>query len=181
MWVTCNIILKVLHTTHNSIHITHIIIHITHNVVHIIYYYVMRPCNHGLDIKTSQNESSTYGTSTRESDLDNTESASFIHTYFISFHLWASINTIYTYDIVLDFHRVRCAKIKNDLVSLLKSSSPLDYPIKTPLVSFISLSFILWGTSTLTDIDHVSIMKSSVMKPHTEKRWNHRPKWPKRC
>ena len=58
---------------------------------------------------------------------------------------------------------------KNNLVSLLKSSSPLDYPILTPLVSFISLyaSFEVvlihsLGTLTLTDIDHVSIMKSSV-------------------
>ena len=68
-------------------------------------------------------------------------------------------------------------------MSLPESSSPLDYPILTPLVSFISLydSFEAdlihsLGTLTLTDIDHVSIMKSSVMKPHTEKRWNHRPK-----
>ena len=30
-------------------------------------------------------------------------------------------------------------------------------------------------TLTLTNIDHVSIMKYSVLKPHTEKRWNH---WP---
>ena len=59
--------------------------------------------------------------------------------------------------------------IKNDLVSLLKSSSPLDYPILTLLVSFILLcaSFedgLIYslGTLTLTDIDHVSIMKSSV-------------------
>ena len=58
---------------------------------------------------------------------------------------------------------------KNNLVSLLESSSPLDYPILTPLVSFISLctSFEaglihLWGTLTLTDIDHVNIMKTSV-------------------
>ena len=67
------------------------------------------------------------------------------------------------------FHRVRCAMTKNDIVSLLKSSSPLDYPILTPLVSFISLYALLeadlilsLGTLTLTDIDHVSIMKSSV-------------------
>ena len=59
--------------------------------------------------------------------------------------------------------------IKNDLVSLVKSSSPLDYPILTPLVSFILLcaSFEAdlihsWGTFTLTDIDHLSIMKTSV-------------------
>ena len=59
--------------------------------------------------------------------------------------------------------------IKNDLVSLLKFISPLDYLILTPLVSFISLcaSFEAglvhsWGTLTLTDIDHVSIMKSCV-------------------
>ena len=54
-------------------------------------------------------------------------------------------------------------------MSLPKSSSPLDYPILKPLVSFISLydSFEVdlihsLGTLTLTDIDHVSIMKSSV-------------------
>ena len=59
--------------------------------------------------------------------------------------------------------------IKNDLVSLHKSSSPLDHPILTPLVSFVSLcaSFDTGlvhslGTLTLTDIDHVSIMKSSL-------------------
>ena len=58
---------------------------------------------------------------------------------------------------------------KNDLMSLLESNSPFDYPILTPLVSFISLcaSFEAdlihsLGTLTLTDIDHVSIMKSSV-------------------
>ena len=52
--------------------------------------------------------------------------------------------------------------IKNDLVSLLKSSSALDYPILTTLVSGISLraSFevgliISLGTLTLTDIDHM--------------------------
>ena len=56
-----------------------------------------------------------------------------------------------------------------DLMSLLESNSPFDYPIITPLVSFISLcaSFEAdlihsLGTLTLTDIDHVSIMKSSV-------------------
>ena len=53
-------------------------------------------------------------------------------------------------------------------MSLPESSSPLDYPILTPSVSFISLydSFEAGlihslGTLTLTDIDHVSIMKSS--------------------
>ena len=58
---------------------------------------------------------------------------------------------------------------KNDLMSLLESNSPLDYPILTPLVSFVSLctSFEVGlthslGTLTLIDIDHVSIMKSSV-------------------
>ena len=52
---------------------------------------------------------------------------------------------------------------------LLNYSSPLDYPILTPLVTFISLcaSFEAGlihslGTLTLADIDHVSIMKSSV-------------------
>ena len=59
--------------------------------------------------------------------------------------------------------------ISNNLMSLPESSSPLDYPILTPFVSFISLcaSFevgliLSLGTLTLTDIDHVSIIKSSV-------------------
>ena len=76
--------------------------------------------------------------------------------------------------------------IKNDLMSLLESNSPLDYPILTPLVSFISLyaSFEAglihsMGTLTLTDIDHVRIMKAIIMKPHTKKRWNYRLKLPK--
>ena len=58
---------------------------------------------------------------------------------------------------------------KNDLMSLLESNSPLDYPIQTPSVSFISLYdpfeaglIHSLGTLTLTDIDHVSIMKSNV-------------------
>ena len=59
--------------------------------------------------------------------------------------------------------------IKNDLVSLLKSSSPLDYAILTLLISFISLYALIeavlilpYGTLTLVDIYHVRIMKSSV-------------------
>ena len=59
--------------------------------------------------------------------------------------------------------------IRNNLISLAESSSPLDYPILTPSVSFISLYdpfeadlIHLLGTLTLTDIDHVRIMKSSV-------------------
>ena len=54
--------------------------------------------------------------------------------------------------------------IKNDIVSLLKSSSPIDHPILKTFVSFISLcaSFeagLIYslGTLTLTDIVHVSI------------------------
>ena len=54
-------------------------------------------------------------------------------------------------------------------MSLPESSSPLDYPILKPSVLFISLydSFEAdlihsLGTLTLTDIDNVSIMKSSV-------------------
>ena len=72
---------------------------------------------------------------------------------------------------------------KNDLISLLESNSPLDYPILTPLVSFISLcaSFEAGlipslGILTVTNIDYQSIMKSSVMKSHNEKMWNHRQK-----
>ena len=58
---------------------------------------------------------------------------------------------------------------KNELMSLLKSNSLFDYPLLTPLVSFISLcaSFEAGlirslGTLTLTDIDYVSIMICSV-------------------
>ena len=54
-------------------------------------------------------------------------------------------------------------------MSLPESSSPLDYHILTPSVSFIFIydSFEAdlihsLGTLTLTDVDHVSIMKSSV-------------------
>ena len=59
--------------------------------------------------------------------------------------------------------------IRNNLMALPKSIPPLDYPILTPSVSFISLydSFeagLIHSlvTLTLTDIDHMSIMKSSV-------------------
>ena len=62
---------------------------------------------------------------------------------------------------------------KNNLASLLKSISPLDYPILKPLVSFISLcaSFEaglihLLGTLSLTEINHMSIMKSNVSPTH---------------
>ena len=58
---------------------------------------------------------------------------------------------------------------KNDLMSLVESNSHLDYPILTFLVTFISLctsfeaSLIHFlGTLSLTDIGHVTIMKSSV-------------------
>ena len=54
-------------------------------------------------------------------------------------------------------------------MSLPESSSPLDYPILKPSVSFIFLYAAFetdlihsLGTLTLTDIDHVSIMKVSV-------------------
>ena len=54
-------------------------------------------------------------------------------------------------------------------MSLPESNLPLDYHIQTPLVLFISLCATFeaglihsLGTLTLTDIGHVSIMKSSV-------------------
>ena len=59
--------------------------------------------------------------------------------------------------------------IMNNLMSLPESISPLDDPTLTPSVSFISLydSFEAGlihslETLTLTNIDHLSIMKSSV-------------------
>ena len=90
----------VLHIAHNIIHIAHIVWHIAHNIFHINHSYAIRPSNYGLDIKTSQNEGSTYGTSTREPSLASTESASFIHTYFTVFRSQASVNTSYTQDVV---------------------------------------------------------------------------------
>ena len=53
---------------------------IPHNIFYNIHSYAMRRWIHALDIKTLQNEGSTYETSTRASSLANTESASFIHT-----------------------------------------------------------------------------------------------------
>ena len=92
MRVTCITRRIILHTTRNILHIEHIILHKTHNILlvahnifHIIRSYAMGPWNHGLDVRTSQNEGSTYGTSTRDPSLANTKSTSFIHTYLISF------------------------------------------------------------------------------------------------
>ena len=69
----------------------------------------------------------------------------------------------------LRIYRVRCAMTKNDLMSSLESNSPFDYPILTNLVSFISICASIevnlihsCRILNLTDIDHVSIMKSSV-------------------
>ena len=60
-------------------------------------------------------------------------------------------------------------------MSSLESNSPLYYPILTPSVSLISLYDLFevglihsLETLTLTDIDHVSIMKSNV-SPTPEK------------
>ena len=96
MRVTCVIIRVILHTTHNVLHIVHHIMHIAHNIIHIILSYAMRPWNHGFDIRTSQNEGSTNGTSTREPSLTNTESISFIHTYFIFILSYTSVATSHT-------------------------------------------------------------------------------------
>ena len=127
MRFTCIIIIIILKTTHN-------ILHISYYIVHIIISYSMRHWNHGLDIRTSQSEGSTYGTYTRENSLTNIESSSFIHTYFNFILSYTSAATSHTQDVVKDFHRVHCAMTKNNLVLLHKSSSPLDYPIITPLV-----------------------------------------------
>ena len=93
MIVTCIIIHIILQTTHN-------ILHISYQIVHVIPSYAMRPWNHKLDIKTSQKEGSTYGTSTREPPLANTESASFIHTNFIFIHSYTSATASHTYYVV---------------------------------------------------------------------------------
>ena len=70
MRVTCIIMRIILYTTYNILQIAHNILHIAHNIFHIIQTYSMRPLNYGVDIKTSQNEGSTYRTSTRELSLE---------------------------------------------------------------------------------------------------------------
>ena len=77
MSVTYIIKLIILQTAYN-------IFHISYHVVHIILSYSMKTWDRGLDVRTYQNEGSTYGTSTREPSLANTGSALFIHTYHIS-------------------------------------------------------------------------------------------------
>ena len=54
----------------------------------------------------------------------------------------------------------------------MKSRSPIDHPMLTPLVSFISLCefvepglILSLGILTLSDIDHVRIIKSGVFPP----------------
>ena len=96
-----------------------------------------------LTLRLPKNEGSTYGTSNRESTLANTESASFIHTYFIWFHSWASKHKLY----------LGCS-LRVSLGSLCidqewpsvkhKSISPLDYPIlRLGIIYFIMC--IIWG------------------------------------
>ena len=89
MSVTYIIKLIILQTTHN-------IFHISYHVVHIILSYAMKPWDHGLDVRISQNEGSTYETSTREPSLINTEYVSFIHAYFIFILSYISAITSHT-------------------------------------------------------------------------------------
>ena len=76
MSVTYIIKLIILQTTHN-------IFHISYHVFYIILSYAMRPWDHGLDVRTSQNEGSTYETSTRDPSLAN--KVCFIHSYVLHF------------------------------------------------------------------------------------------------
>ena len=76
MGVTCIIKLIILQTTHN-------IFHISYHVVNIILSYSMRPWNHRLDIMTSLNEGSTYGTLIKEPTLANSKFASYIHMFMV--------------------------------------------------------------------------------------------------
>ena len=82
---TCIIMGIILYTSDNILHIVHNIFHIAHKIFHIIWSYARRSWNHRLNIKTSQKDVPTYETLTREPFLANTETASFIHMYFISF------------------------------------------------------------------------------------------------
>ena len=124
----------------------------------------------------------TYGTSTREPYLANTESASLIHSYFISIHSQASANTSYTQDVIEDFHRVCCAMIRNNLMSLPESSSPLDYPILTPSVSFLYLYDLYSFIGNFNFNRHRSCKHHEIQcLPHTQNRQNNRPKLPKLC
>ena len=74
-----------MHHQNIILQIAHDIVHLSYQISHTIPSYSMRPWNHRLDIRTSQNEGSTHETSTREPSLANIESASSICTY-ISFH-----------------------------------------------------------------------------------------------
>ena len=76
MRVTCIIILIFLQTTHR-------IFHISCHIVDIILSYSMRPWNHRLDIMTSLNEGSTYGTLIKEPTLANSKFASYIHMFMV--------------------------------------------------------------------------------------------------
>ena len=78
----------------------HNVLHISYHVVHIIISYAMRHWNHGLDIRTCQNEGSTFGTLTRESSLVNTDSTSFIHRHLILFLSYTTAITSHTEDVV---------------------------------------------------------------------------------
>ena len=162
MSITCIIKFIILQTAHS-------IFHISYHVVYITLSYSMRPWNHAHDIRTSQNEVSTNVTSNRGPPLLNTGYTKLFHMYFNLILSYTSVITSHTYDVVQDSHRVCCAMTKNNLESLLMSRSPFNYHILTPLVSFIQLcaSFKAGlihslGILTLTDIDHVSILKSSV-------------------
>ena len=70
MRVICIIILITFHKALKILHIAHIII--APKTFYNTHAYNMIPWSHGHEIKTFQNDGSTYGTSNRESSLENT-------------------------------------------------------------------------------------------------------------
>ena len=77
MSVTCIVKLIILQTKNN-------IFHISYHVVHIILSYAMRPWDHGHDVRTSLNEGTTYGSSTRENFFSKHRFC-FIHLYVLHY------------------------------------------------------------------------------------------------
>ena len=74
---TCIIKLMILQTAYN-------IFYISYHVVYIILSYAMRPWDHGHDVRTSLNEGTTYGSSTRENFFSKHRFC-FIHLYVLHY------------------------------------------------------------------------------------------------
>ena len=189
MRVTCIIILKILYKTHNRVQIAHIIIPIKYNVVHIIHF-IGTSFLGSLNVKSMKPNNRKWGLNIWDLKLEVCFSKNricFIHSYelhFISFMRQFKHQRYLGCSLRLSSSLLSLKK--TDLMSLLEYNLICDYPMLTPLLSFITLCALFeagivnsLGTLSLIDIVHVSIMKSSFMKPYSKKRRNHCPNGPK--